>query len=119
MSDLTDSQITELIADLYALEESLREQLAAARDGARPVDLDLPIGRLSRMDAVQQQSMAAANRRRLELRLQQIAAAPVAHAEGDYGCCRGCDEPVGYRRLKARPETPFCVDCQGVKEREA
>lgn len=118
MNDLTESQIAELVADLHALQEALRAQCATAKEEARPVDLDLPIGRISRMDAMQQQSMAVANRRSLELRLQQIAAALAAHAEGDYGYCRTCDETIGYPRLKARPETPLCVECQGAKERE-
>ena len=119
MTDLTEAQIAELVADLRALKEELQAQCAAAREESRPVDLDLPIGRLSRMDAMQQQSMAAANRRSLELRLQQVDAALTAHAEDDYGYCRSCDEPIGYRRLKARPESPFCVGCQGAREREA
>jgi DnaK suppressor protein len=118
MFDLTAAQIEELVKDLYALRDALQAQCATARDEARPVDLALPIGRISRMDAMQQQSMAAANRRSLELRLQQIAAALTAHGEGTYGICRSCDEPVGYPRLKARPESPLCVECQGVRERE-
>ncbi len=118
MPDLTESQVAELVADLHALQEALREQLATAREEARPVDLDLPIGRLSRMDAMQQQSMAVANCRSLELRLQQLAAALAAHDEGAYGICRSCEEPVGFPRLKARPETPLCVACQGVRERD-
>jgi DnaK suppressor protein len=117
MDDLTESQIAELVAELHSLQGELQAQCAAAREEARPVDLDLPIGRLSRMDAMQQQSMAVANRRSLELRLQQIAAAFSAHQEGEYGICRSCDEPVGYHRLKARPETPFCITCQGARER--
>ena len=118
MDDLTEPQIAELAADLHALQEALRAQCAMAKEEARPVDLALPIGRISRMDAMQQQSMAVANRRSLELRLQQVAAALAAHGAGEYGYCRSCDEPVGYGRLKARPETPLCVACQGAKERE-
>lgn len=117
MTDLTDAQRAALIADLHALRATLQEQHAAAKEEARPVNLDLPIGRLSRVDALQQQSMAAANRRSLELRLQQVAAALAAHAEGAYGDCRRCGEPIGYPRLQARPETPLCVACQGARER--
>ncbi|HSH68715.1 MAG TPA: TraR/DksA C4-type zinc finger protein [Deferrisomatales bacterium] len=118
MPDLTAAQTAELVKDLLVLRETLQAQCATAREEARPVDLALPIGRLSRMDAMQQQGMAVANRRSLELRLQQIAAALAAHGEGAYGYCRSCDEPVGYPRLKARPETPLCLECQGAKERQ-
>ena len=80
------------------------------------VDLDQPIGRLSRMDAMQQQKMAQAQMRRHKLRLQQVKQALSAYDEGEFGECRKCEEPVGYRRLKARPESPFCVECQGEIE---
>jgi DnaK suppressor protein len=31
---------------------------------------------------------------------------------GEYGLCRKCEEPIGYRRLSAKPEAPFCLECQ-------
>jgi DnaK suppressor protein len=116
MQELTESQLEELVADLKALQEDLRALLDATRDDAKPVDLDLPIGRLSRMDAMQQQSMAKAGREANERRLSLVGAALAMVDEDDYGYCRDCDEPVGYARLKAKPETPFCVQCQSSRE---
>ena len=37
---------------------------------------------------------------------------------GEYGLCRRCDEPIAYRRLKARPESPYCIACQDEIERK-
>ncbi len=84
--------------------------------GARPVSLDEPIGRLSRMDAMQQQSMVQANRRTAQTRLIRIEAALRRHAKKEYGLCMECEEGVGYARLKAQPEAPFCIGCQTGKE---
>ena len=115
--DLTDPQLSELEADLKALEVSLNETLIQSKDAAQPVTLDQQsVGRLSRMDAIQQQSMAKANRATYQLRLQQAQQAIRHIAEEDYGYCRRCDEAIGYRRLKAKPETPFCVTCQSASE---
>jgi DnaK suppressor protein len=116
MEDLTQEQQDELRRDLEALREELEHALGLAREGARPVSLDNPIGRVSRVDALQQQAMAQANRRSVELRLGQVRQALVAMDAGDYGLCRGCEEPIAYRRLKSRPETPFCVECQRGRE---
>ena len=91
--------------------------MEAAKSGAKPVDLGLPIGRLSRMDAMQQQHMARAGVSALERRLNQIASALAATASGAYGYCRRCEEPIGYKRLKAGPETPFCLRCQAESEK--
>lgn len=113
---LTGEQITELTHSLEDIRLEIEAQLDASREDARPVDLDEPIGRLTRMDAMQQQNMTQAGRRSLEARLQQIAGALAGVQTGDYGFCRRCDEPIGYPRLRARPESRLCVRCQEHRE---
>ncbi len=85
---------------------------AAIEESAQIVDLDAPIGRLSRIDAIQQQKMAQSHRRRSQVRLQQTMAALSAIKNGKYGICRRCDDWIGIERLDAMPESPICVDCQ-------
>lgn len=115
--DLTDEQIEELREQLLALRRELEQQLSSD-DASKPVELDQSkVGRLSRMDAMQQQSMAVEERRRRQVRKQQVSAALSAILDGSYGDCRRCEEPIGFRRLKARPETPFCVPCTGRLEK--
>ena len=91
--------------------------LAGAKDAAKPVDLDEPIGRLSRIDAIAQKEMVAASRAAMELRARQVRAALARVSDGSYGTCVACEENVGYARLAARPETPFCLACQSARER--
>ena len=117
MDALIDAQIAELKEALLVLKEELSAVLEASKDGAKPVDLDQPIGRLSRMDAIQQQKMVSANRRSMEVRLQRVEAALKHMEEGLYGECRRCEEEIAYPRLKARPEAPFCLTCQGSLEK--
>ena len=112
MNELTPEQVEELRAALAGRSDELKRLLAATREGTRPVDLDEPIGRLTRMDAMQQQSMSAANRRSHDIRLRQIQQALGAMGQDRYGLCRRCEDPIGYPRLKARPESPYCLDCQ-------
>ena len=116
MDELTAEQLEELRSELTEERARLAEVLKISKDGAKPVDLDEPIGRLTRMDAIQQQQMTKANRAGYERKLRQIEAALEALAKDEYGFCRSCEEPVGYRRLKARPETPFCLECQDARE---
>lgn len=115
--ELTDAQIEELGDRLRGLVDELMGALASSREAVQVVSLDQPIGRLSRIDAIQQQKMAEASRRQQELRLGQVRVALAALDEDEYGFCRACEEPIGYRRLSARPETPFCLRCQGGRER--
>lgn len=38
--------------------------------------------------------------------------------EGTFGICESCDEPIGKKRLEARPETSLCIKCKEDQERE-
>ncbi len=112
MNELTDVETAKLKSSLSEMRRELEGLLEITRDGTRPVDLDEPIGRLTRMDAIQQQNVSAANRRSVDLRLRQVAQALELIQRGEYGNCRRCDADISYPRLKARPESPYCLDCQ-------
>lgn len=116
-TELTDEQIKELSIDLETLKESLRDLLELSANRAETVKLDQTlVGRVSRIDAIQQQQMAKANRQQYEVQLRQVHQALKRIEEDDYGYCRSCDEPIGYGRLKIRPETPLCIQCQSKSE---
>ena len=38
--------------------------------------------------------------------------------EGTFGVCEICEEPIGKKRLEARPETTLCIKCKEDQERE-
>lgn len=48
----------------------------------------------------------------------EIDAALARLDEGTYGLCAGTGEPIGYRRLLARPWTRFSVEYKETLERE-
>ncbi len=35
---------------------------------------------------------------------------------GDYGYCEQCGEPIGIRRLEARPTATLCIECKTLDE---
>ena len=49
--------------------------------------------------------------------LQEVDAALSSIAEGSYGTCRDCGEPVGWPRLNANPTALRCIACQAAYER--
>ena len=117
MDTLTADQIETLRQDLLTLQKELEKLLDTSEESVQTVDLEQPIGRLSRMDAMQQQKMAQANRQAHQLRAKQIVAALAAIQGDEYGYCKLCEEPIGLKRLKAKPEAPFCVNCQSRNEK--
>ena len=38
--------------------------------------------------------------------------------DGTFGNCESCDEPIGKKRLEARPETSLCIKCKEDQERD-
>ena len=113
MDELSPEQRDELARDLTRLKGELEESLASRAEQSKPVELDkAAIGRVSRMDAIQQQNVAKATRRNNQVRLELVRQALGALRDGEYGLCRRCDEPIGFKRLKVRPEAAFCVRCQ-------
>ena len=116
MDVLSEEQRASLRRALEALDQELESLLDRSADGAAPVDLDEPIGRISRVDAIAQQRMLQANRASMQLRRQQVRAALCRFDQGDYGECVVCGEEVGARRLEAQPEAPLCIRCQSARE---
>ena len=115
--DLSAGQRSELQEDLTRLVEELRQGLEDTAQAARPVELDQPaVGRVSRIDAIQQQKMLEANREAQKARLGLVRAAQMRFDEDEFGECMSCGDGIGFRRLKARPESVFCIDCQTARE---
>ena len=48
---------------------------------------------------------------KLDLALKKIE-------DGSFGVCEVCEEPIGKKRLEARPETTLCIKCKEDQERE-
>ena len=111
--DLKDVQ-----ARLDARRQELNELTESHHDAARPVQLDQSrVGRLSRMDALQAQEMAAATERRRQLELDRIDAALERITSGEYGFCARCGDGIGLERLASDPTTPLCISCARAGER--
>ncbi len=111
MSDFTQAELDDFRVRLTEVRAEIEATLAATAEGAKPVDLEEPFGRLSRMDAIQRQKITEANRARLKVRLRHVMAAFAALRDDEYGYCRKCDEMISHERLEARPEAPVCLHC--------
>ena len=101
--------LRQAIIDEIAELNRLRGQ---ARDSRAPVELDQQsVGRLSRIDAMQQQAMNIANDTRRQHRHQTLMAALKRIEASDYGYCLNCNDAIGAGRLAIDPAVTFCVDC--------
>ena len=102
---------------LLDMQAELRKIEQPSGASAAIVELDqAKVGRLSRMDAMQAQAMAQASSGRQKAMLGKITAALQRLDDGDYGDCRGCDEPIDPRRLQVDPTATLCITCANRSE---
>jgi len=99
---------------LMALKRELEALSALSEDDRAAVALDQQaVGRLSRMDAMQQQAMAQAGERARARDLQRIDAALRRIEDGEYGYCSECGEEIAEKRLAVDPMASACIACAG------
>jgi DnaK suppressor protein len=110
--------------DLEYFRKRLEERLAAIAAGQEgrkeeaPVELDQArVGRLSRMDAMQQQAVSQAASHLAGLERQRIQAALKRIDAGEYGYCVICDEEIAEGRLRFDPSVLTCIACAREAER--
>ena len=103
---------------LLNLKREIEELENISRDASAPVTLDQQsVGRLSRMDALQQQAMAKASEQKRAHALMRIQAALDRLEVGDYGYCVECGEEIPLKRLEIDPAASHCVNCARTAER--
>lgn len=109
---LTDKQTVSMKKRLM---EWQRELKALDEEGASwrsTVELDQQsVGRLSRMDAMQQQEMSRAEARRRTDDLARIQQALKRFEEDEYGWCAECGELIAFKRLEIDPAAALCIRC--------
>lgn len=86
--------------------------VASSKEARDAVELDQSrVGRLSRIDAIQDQAMALETDRRRTIALQRIDSALKRLDAGEYGTCVRCGEEIEPARLTLDPAATICIDC--------
>lgn len=91
--------------------EKLTKKVKELKELTGSVTPDDAIGRISRMDAINNNSIVEASIRNLENRLDQLSMAIRMTDEANFGICIKCHQSIPFERLKLRPEIRLCADC--------
>jgi DnaK suppressor protein len=117
MMGISIEQKNNIYEVLKVLQISLECDLEEAKKSSQPVELDQQaFGRLSRMDAIQQQQMQASGVRRLEKRLVLVKSAILRMNTNEFCMCVECEELISFNRLKVKPEALMCINCATEKQ---
>ena len=91
--------------------EEIEQYLAKTAESAESVSPDKGLGRLSRMEAMQDQQLILAARRRKKMQKVEVLSALQRLEHGIFGTCIFCGKPIAVERLEVAPESTTCVSC--------
>jgi DnaK suppressor protein len=112
MSDRKDIDEKALKQQLIDRKKELERLVTAHHDNTRPVVLDqTTVGRLSRMDEIQNQAMSIEMERRRIDETHRINAALARMEKDEFGYCMTCGDEIEKKRLELDPAIPTCVGC--------
>lgn len=91
--------------------EKTKKLVDEYRELTRPVEPENAIGRISRMDAIQNKSVTEAALRKTREKLEKLEYALTKVDEDDFGICANCKQPIPLGRILIMPQSRTCVSC--------
>ncbi len=79
-----------------------------------PIEPDCSLGRLTRLEAMQEKSINESILKKAKVRLKKISFVLTKIDNEDYGLCSICEEKIPYGRLCIVPESTICVSCANL-----
>jgi DnaK suppressor protein len=112
ITGMNDETLRDFRTLIEARLSDLDDEDALGQAGKATVELDQQsVGRLSRMDALQNQAMAQATGARRTAERQRLIAALKRMDDGEFGYCEECGDEIAEARLRLDPAATRCVDC--------
>lgn len=102
-SDIKNTILSEIAKTKKSIEEY--------KEIVKPIAPDVAIGRISRMDAINNKSVAEASLRQTEEKLLNLKKVADKLGSKDFGICIKCKQPIPIGRILIRPESLHCVNC--------
>lgn len=108
MNESEKANLKELIVQKI---ERTTKKVEELRELVKPYAPENSIGRVSRMDAMANQSVMKAALRSDEKRLDGLRLALANIDQPDFGLCKDCRSPLNPKRLLLMPESKYCIRC--------
>ena len=86
-------------------------KIAEYTELCKPIAPENAIGRISRMDAINNKSVVEAALREAKNKMFQLKVMQTKIMDADFGYCIKCKKDIPLGRLMIRPHSKFCVNC--------
>ncbi|MDB4721624.1 TraR/DksA C4-type zinc finger protein [Verrucomicrobiales bacterium] len=88
-------------------------RIADLEESTKPISPDKGLGRLTRLEAMQDKSVNEAALERLRDEDVRLQNALTKILMADFGICQGCGNEINFDRLEALPGSTLCTECAG------
>jgi len=99
-----------------AIERKIEETNLAVldlREATKPMGLDSAIGRVSRMDYINNKSISEGELVKAEAKLNALQRWLSLYDSDQFGKCSRCGQEININRLLLLPESTRCIRCAG------
>ncbi len=110
---MTHNQIEKIEEIIHQNLEYLSTEISELEELTKPIPLDASIGRISRMDAINNKSINEAALRVKKKLIKRLERTLDRLNEKDFGVCQKCGKEIPFGRLEYMPHTTRCVECVG------
>jgi DnaK suppressor protein len=108
---MTEKERKEIVEIIVSQIEKSEQKIEELKEFTEPVAPDCAIGRVSRMDAINNKSIYDASMNNSRQRLEQLKQVLKLTDDADFGICAKCRQSIPIERLKIRPEIRLCASC--------
>jgi len=108
---MTEKETIEIKKIIKEQISSINDDIVELTELTKPISLDNSIGRLSRMDAINNKAINEKALRDKKQTLQKLNRALERYEDGKLGICLKCSQEIPFGRLKFMPYTTRCVNC--------
>ncbi len=102
-----------IIETLLKEKTKLEAKITDLKELTQPISPDCAIGRVSRMDAINNKSVNESALRSAETKLRNVEISLEKTEDPDFGKCRQCGYDIPVGRLIVMPGSTRCVSCAG------
>lgn len=89
----------------------VKKDIEALKDLTQPISPENAIGRVSRMDAINNKSINEASLKQSKEKLRGLTVALSKIEDQDFGLCTRCKNPIPIGRIMLMPQANKCVNC--------
>lgn len=108
---MTQEEKQQLKAEMEKKCEELEQLIGELKDQTKPMTLDNSVGRVSRMDYINNKSVREQGLRKAKNDLKAIKRWLERYDEDSFGMCFKCKQPINPKRLLFLPSSTLCIRC--------